>query len=460
MAVLLGVGLLGCARAPIAEDKEWLVEWPSHTLPDEEEEEAAPTEPTSPVAPVEPLPGPPRAANFLVLGGGSSPERNEIALEKNVLYFQRTLQRLGLTPASASVYFANGTDGQATVRYLGEDARELFKVPEIPHLKGPATLEHFLEWVAQSAQHTPHQPVFIYFTGHGGLNRGHLNNNHLALWDGDTLTVRAFGLFLGRLPKSTPVVAVMAQCFAGSFAHFIHQDANPSRPVVAQPRCGFFATVEYLPSVGCTPEVDEADYHDYSSSFFAGLSGLGRTGKAVASADYDGDGRVSYAEAHAFAKVDAQTPDLPISTSEAWLQRRASRRDRRGFLEAPIHEVLGSARPEQRHVVESLARTLGFLSALSWRQNVQTARLVTDVDWARSERLRMELLNIGMREKLRLSGSAPEASVLERLLQCEGGSWDAPPGASAVAAPGSAGATGAAPTPPVTAGAMGIAPAP
>jgi hypothetical protein len=76
--------------------------------------------------------------------------------------------------------------------------------------------------------------------------------------------------------------------------------------------------------VGCTPAVNEADYRDYSSSFFAGLSGRDRTGKPVPSADYDGDGKVSYAEAHAFAKVDEYTTDLPISTSETWLQLRSS----------------------------------------------------------------------------------------------------------------------------------------
>ena len=34
--------------------------------------------------------------NFLVIAGGASPESNEIALEKNVLYFQRTLKNMGL----------------------------------------------------------------------------------------------------------------------------------------------------------------------------------------------------------------------------------------------------------------------------------------------------------------------------------------------------------------------------
>jgi hypothetical protein len=428
--VMLWWGVWGCARAPISADTDDAAAWPVPSLADEEEAEAA-GEP-EPVSPVVPLSAPPRASNLLVLGGGGEPASNEIALEKNVRYFQRALEARGLAPASATVYFANGNDGQATVRYRaeGKRKRDLFKAPEIPHLTGPATLEHFLEWVERSARDSPQQPVFIYFTGHGGLNSRHRNNNHLALWEGDSLTVRAFGLFLNKLPSTTPVITVMSQCYAGSFANFIYQDANPKRPVVAQPRCGFFATVEYLPSVGCTPEVDEADYKDYSSSFFAGLSGLGRTGKAVASADHDGDGRVSYAEAHAFAKVDDESTDLPISTSEAWLQRRARWQHRRRVVTTSIQEVMRTGRPEQRYVVESLVRKLGLRPELSLSDNFKSMKLETEESAAFAERLYMELLNIGLQETLRASESPQALAVFERLLQCERGSWDTPPGAA------------------------------
>lgn len=420
MAVLLCVGALGCVRAPVVEGGGDADEGGSPSLEDEAPE-VSESQP-----PIEALPAPPRASSFLVMGGGGEPSHNEIALEKNVLYFQRTLQALGLGPDAASFYFANGNDGKATVRYLGERSRERFKVPEVPHLKGPATLERFLEWLEQSARNSPQRPVFLYFTGHGGMNGRNLNNNHLMLWDSDSLTVRAFGLFLGRLPSTTPVVTVMSQCYAGSFANFIYQDANPRRPVVAQPRCGFFATVEYLPSVGCTPEVNEADYRDYSSSFFAGLAGVSRTGMAVVSADHDGDGRVSYAEAHAFAKVDGETTDLPISTSEAWLQRRVRARDLRRFLSTSILEVARTGRPEQRYVVESLVRKLRFAAERSWVENVQAIAPDTEELDAYAMRLRMELLNIGMEQKVRAAGNPQSLAVFERLLQCEGGSWDTP----------------------------------
>lgn len=67
--------------------------------------------------------------NFLVFGGGGTPARNEIAIEKNVLYFQRTLEKMGYNPLTATKFFANGNDGQATVRYIDELGKQRFKVP-------------------------------------------------------------------------------------------------------------------------------------------------------------------------------------------------------------------------------------------------------------------------------------------------------------------------------------------
>jgi len=371
--------------------------------------------------------------NFLVLGGGSEPEHNEIALEKNARYFQRTLRVFGGDPAEASLYFANGDDGQETVRYLDSDRRERFKAPELPHLKGPSTRASFQQWLGRTLQERPQRPIFLYFTGHGGLNNDNPDNNYLYLWDERSLSVRTLSRALDRLSPETPVVAVMSQCFAGSFANFIYQGGDPLEPVAAQARCGFFATVKRRPSVGCSPEVDEADYRDYSSSFFAGLSGHNRVGEPVASADYDGDGRISFAEAHAFAKVDARTFDWPVSTAEVWLQRQASREEELEVSARPILELLPRARPEQRHVIEALAQRLGLELGLSLEQSdSQLSRVMTnDEQTAYAVRLWMELIHLSMEAKVRAKGEPRKLAVLDRLLACERGSWHEQPAVTA-----------------------------
>ncbi|MBD2257798.1 Caspase domain-containing protein [Pseudanabaena sp. FACHB-2040] len=368
---------------------------------------------------------------FLVVAGGGAPAYNEIALEKNVHYFQRTLTQLGIDPAAASVYFANGDDRQATVRYLDFLGREQFKVPEVPHLLGAATWDNVMGWFEDLRSQAC--PTFFYFTGHGALNRENPDNNAMILWGEDFLSVQELAQKLDTLPADQPFVTMMAQCYAGSFANLIYENGDSDRPVALQTRCGFFATVKTRPSVGCTPLVNESDYEDYSSSFFAGLSGRDRIGDPVPSADYDQNGQVSFAEAHAFSKVDAVTPDLPISTSEAWLQRQASEALVQQAISRPLADSLQTARPEQRFVVESLAQELGFALSQSFSQNQLGQRISgsDDIRQAYAERLRMELVNVAVEAQIRqvevdvtaTNRLLGDVTTLDKLLTCEAGTW-------------------------------------
>jgi hypothetical protein len=361
--------------------------------------------------------------SFLAYGGGGAPSYNEIALEKNMLYFQRTLAATGYDPAIAPIFFANGTNGKATVRYLDAKGKEKFKVPEIPNLQGastPANLQRSLQQIAQDPQA---HALFFYFTGHGDRNEKNLNNNAMWMWGDQQVSVQQFTQMLDRLPAKMPVVTMMSQCFSGSFANIIYTGGDPNKGVALRTRCGFFATVKTNPSVGCTPEVDEADYRDYSSSFYAGLSGRDRLGKAVPSADYNRDGRVSFAEAHAFAKVDEQTSDLPISTLEAWLQEQSNRQQRQQIWARPIATVVKTARPEQRYVVDTLIQKFQLRPDQSFEQVVNTLtkakRLKSEADEAYITRLGMELIDISLEQQLRATGNAKMIDVLDRLVKCE-----------------------------------------
>ncbi|MEC4984844.1 MAG: C13 family peptidase [Oscillatoria sp. PMC 1068.18] len=356
-----------------------------------------------------------RLTNFLVVAGGGHPGNNEIALEKNVLYFQRTLANLGYNPESASIFFANGNDGQATIRYINEQREQQFKVPEIPNLQGAATKENLANWVEATATKNNNQPIFFYFTGHG-IPRS------LLMWERQQLTVTELASQLDKLPQNKPVVTMMAQCFSGSFADFIYQGGDATKPIALQTRCGFFATVKTRPSVGCTPEVNEADYRDYSSSFFAGLSGVDRTGAKVASADYNQDGKISYTEAHAFAKVDEETMDLPISTSESWLQDRVTEADTERILSHAIASILPSARPEQKYVVNSIVQMFELDLQKSYLANIATLspeETNNEVQQAYLVRLAMELVNIAREKEIRETGNSETIAILDRLIKCE-----------------------------------------
>lgn len=366
---------------------------------------------------------------FGVVAGGGAPSYNEIALEKNVLYFQRSLLHLGLDPIKAHLFFANGNSGEETIRYLDEQGQEQFKVPEIPHLDGAATQGNAKAWFEAIAKAPKKCPSFFYFTGHGAYNPENEDNNWMLLWQDAFVSVKDMAGWLDKLPanENAPFVTMMAQCYSGSFANLIYEQGDPQRPVALQTRCGFFATVADRPSVGCTPAVNEADYKDYSSSFFAGLTGRDRTGNAVSSADYNQDGDVSYAEAHAFAKVDEETTDWPISTVEAWLQRPLQGSTEKGFLVQPMSNWVAIARPEQQYVIRSLADKLGFDVSRSYLRNelMQEKPPANTVEEAYRKRLEMELLNVAAEAQLRQEGDFNQVKTLDRLIECEAGLWEA-----------------------------------
>lgn len=376
------------------------------------------------LAPCEPKTSEP---NFLVIGGGATPESNEIALEKNILYFQRTLKNMGFNSPSTNIFFANGNNGEASIRYINPQGQQQFKVPKIPGLNGTANLENINKWIDNINQNkVTKKPIFLYFTGHGILNKRNSDNNALMLWNNTPITVEKLSNTLDRLPQDSHIVTMMAQCFSGSFANYIYQNGNPNQPLTQQTRCGFFATIKTLPSVGCTPEVNEADYKDYSSSFFAGLSGVNRIGQTVASADYDQDGRISYSEAHAFAKIDEKTSDLPVSTSEVWLQQRASEKDIEQLFDTPIIELEKNANPQQKYVINSLVKMFQFDTKKSYKENsetLQSSQIATDAQRAYKIRLLMELLNVKMEQKIREGNNPTDITILDRLIECESSSW-------------------------------------
>lgn len=365
------------------------------------------------------------AQNFLVFSGGGAPSYNEIALEKNVLYFQRSLRELGYNPANVPIYFANGNTGEKTVRFMDQNRAERFKAPQIPFLEGASSIANVRKKFQELEKSSI--PLFFYFTGHGGLNRQNYDNSTLLMWRDQELTVQDFTQMLDRLPQKMPFVTMMSQCYSGSFANIIYRAGDPKRGIALQTRCGFFATIKTNPSVGCTPEVNEADYRDYSSSFFAGLTGRDRIGRKVRSADYNRDGRVSYSEAHAYAKVDKFTTDLPISTSEAWLQRKVDNpTSRNRLLGQPIAPLVKIARPEQRFVINTLSQQFKFDVNRSFLGNVRSMNrelIKSPEDEAYLTRLAMELINVAMENRVKSSKDQQDINTLNRLIKCESGSW-------------------------------------
>ncbi|HEX8235765.1 MAG TPA: hypothetical protein VF600_07390 [Abditibacteriaceae bacterium] len=276
------------------------------------------------------------ALRVLLVGGGPDPENNQAAIESNVRY----VSRLVPDKSSCTTLFADGDLRRPSVLFYasassapsGERILQLlldededsggYRAPQLgTRLHGPsskAAIQKAFETLRQPRARTP---VLLYFTGHGGQNENDTANNYYCLWGSDNLSVRELSQQIARLPADVPVTLVMVQCYSGAFGNVLFQDGNPKAALVARDIAGFFAATPERMAAGCTAEVNEAEYHDFTSYFFAALTGRDRVGRRVTGVDYNRDGRVGMDEAFYYTLANDRSIDVPVNTSDVFLRR-------------------------------------------------------------------------------------------------------------------------------------------
>jgi hypothetical protein len=347
----------------------------------------------------------PATDHFLTIGGGASPQSNQLSLERNVLYYQRVLGETGHGDAPHDVYFACGNSDQRDLqiadaahepprvnlllaRLFGRDEElyQSYRPHEMKNLKGPAIRVSINKWFNTTGKRLADgDRLLVYFTGHGsggpggsgpGGGRGRSSsqpttapsssnaarNTTMDLWQDGGMRVTEFTALLNQLNPKVKVVLVMVQCHSGGFADVIFKDGAPG-PVLAEPqRCGFFATWHDRLAAGCTPDTVEENYREYSTYFLAALSGKTRTGQPITPPDYDQDGRTSLAEAHAYTQVTSETIDIPVCTSDVLLRQFSKTRDDKvkGLVttSTPFDQLAKAATPDRRAALEGLSKSL------------------------------------------------------------------------------------------------------
>lgn len=399
----------------------------------------------------------------LTIGGGYSPSGNQVSLEKNVLFFERVLAEAGPEDADHTILFADGDDPHRDVQYADPDAPlpraydllsrvfnetdhldDRYRDHNVPGASGATTPENLRNWFKTvGPKLTAGDRVLLYVTAHGGSSedKKRPRNTKLFLWDREEITVEEFETELDRLPPEVPVVAVMVQCHSGGFADLIFDGGEEKHGLAPHDRCGFFATVPSRSAAGCTPDIDEADYREYSSEFWAAVLGRTRTGESVEAPDYDGDARVSFAEAHAYVLVHSDTIDIPVKTTDVFLRAYASEQPKTPLLasrdgekgeektvtalrpfepltaDSPVESLLAVADPAEQFVINGLSERLGFS---------ETNRAAQ----ARDESKRIESERRNLRSRIgRVSGRAGSArGEIESALLAEwpelAGAWN------------------------------------
>ncbi|WP_437915634.1 hypothetical protein WME73_10955 [Sorangium sp. So ce302] len=393
---------------------------PQALLPAPAAPQAPPASPALPALPSAASPEP-AAWRALVVGGGPRPPMNQVAIEGHIRYFQ------SLLPARAErrVLFADGRRGTRSVQFLDGDQTR-YRAPRLPRIDGATTRPGFDAIWRRFVHARPAAPLLLYFAGHGSPDPGHdLDNNVFDLWGGGALSVRDLAARMKELPDGTPVVLVMAQCYSGSFANLLFEGGRPDGELVERDIVGFFAATRDRPASGCTPEIDEADYTDFSSFFFAALSGVDRLGKRVDGADYDRNQLVGMNEAFAYALLHQETGDVPVATSDVFLRRFVNKPDHE-TMATPYSRVLSWSTPAERAALEGLSDALGLhgehrLRAAYDREFGPRAgrRDVEDVDSAHRLRFIRLAKSVVLARTLRQSGNRARIERFERLRAAE-----------------------------------------
>jgi hypothetical protein len=322
---------------------------------------------------------------FLILGGGPNVYSNQVFFEKNVAFFRATLEQVGLANEPQTLLFGSGMDHGATRDISYVDPKEApprvnsllnqildgksevdvnYRPHDVPRVNGPATKKEITDWFTNTgATLKKGDKLFLYITGHGGgsSNPTEPFRSNISLWNNDSLSVRELRRLLDKVQIDVPVMMVMVQCYSGGFADLVFNEGFSKNQVCPQSRAGFFATMSNLTASGCTTSASEESYADYSTYFFAALGARDRMGHAIEKSriDLDGDGKISLAEAHAYAQINAESVDIPTCTSDSFLRRIVAIDTAGAFKDQTYTRLRGkSMRATQSAVLDALAEQL------------------------------------------------------------------------------------------------------
>ncbi len=156
--------------------------------------------------------------------------------------------------------------------------------------------------------------------------------------------------------------------------------------------------------------MDEENYKEYSTYFWAALYGRTRSGERVPAPDFDSDGKVSLAEAHAYALIHSDTIDISMKTSDVFLRKYSGYRGAADLLQsdADYDRLLAAATPMDKAVLEGLSTAL----ALEGPDRVRDARAAAErLDQRRKT---LERRTAKLRETHRQLGTQLQARLKSR----------------------------------------------
>lgn len=339
---------------------------------------------------------------FLTIGGGYKATQNQASLEANIVFFQRILAEKHQGPLQHQIFFADGNDAGADLQVLAEkpaksktpatdlldalhrrdrDDPVTYRNHQIPGVAGPLDpklVRNALETLAKTARSGDRLIIFVTAHGSEGEEDDDEYNTTIDCWNDRKILARDFTGWLDKLPTDLPVVMVMAQCYCGGFSRTIFTDLNEEKGIAPHLRVGFFAQQHDLPAAGCRPDIEHDE--EFSSYFWGAIAGRSRNGVPIAGVDANGDGIISFAEAYAHMVIAGETIDIPLRTSEVFLQTYSKLPREKGregdgeksaeetakaeedaklfSMSGKLEDLIAGSRPVSARIVKELAKSL------------------------------------------------------------------------------------------------------
>ncbi|MCX8071489.1 MAG: PDZ domain-containing protein [Candidatus Binatia bacterium] len=264
-----------------------------------------------------------QAARFhvLFLNGGGTKEQNYQSHLLHLTHMAALLRAAGVPVENFTILSGDGEDAAAdlAVRPRSRLGKRFWLVEHSPGAAWlrpplkfenstlapfpllPATRGVLASWFAQAKSRLkPGDTLFLFVTDHGTKNEENPDNNFIVLWGKDArLSVEDLQALIAQLDPEVRVVMVMSQCFSGSFARLMLTNGNEPAGNV----CGYFSSTKERPAYGCYPENMGRNNIGHA---FQLMHAWSRVGNLI--------------EAHEIALVSDDTPDVPLRTSELYLE--------------------------------------------------------------------------------------------------------------------------------------------
>jgi thiol-disulfide isomerase/thioredoxin len=255
----------------------------------------------------------------LLINGGDRPESNYLSHLHHLEDMVEVLRERGVAPARIHVFSGDGEDPAADLATrelppedfwildgtrLGRRLKPQTRLIDTrwPGLAlRPARQQALRQWFETAgARLAPGDRLLVFVTDHGTGDDGDPEKSAISLW-GESLTVGGLRGLLSLLPSGVEAVMVMSQCYSGAFTGAMSEPGTrePSGEV-----CGFFSTTATRKAYGCYPEGRDRDKMGHAFHFIEGLRR-----------------RQTTLQAHHDVLAEDDTPDVPLRTSDAYLER-------------------------------------------------------------------------------------------------------------------------------------------